>query len=153
MPKGSLVLAVMAVALAACQTTGQETAQVAAQQVVFNEPVANTGNYQVFCPDQSLDAVARFFKQPKELSGYLASGSYFSSRSESNVTIKDSSITHQAPKIAAVYFFKEGTDKGRDGVFILAKGFFDEQNRGRWEPMIAVDPRALEGDACYTLNS
>lgn len=153
MRKGGLIFALMAAALAACQTTGQETVQVSQQQAAFNEPVANTGDYQTFCPEQSLDGVTGFFSQPQELGGYLASGGYYSSRAESTVTVKDRSITHQAPKIAAVYFFKEGTDKGRDGVFILAKGFFDEHNRGRWEPMIAVDPRALEGDACYTLNS
>jgi len=122
------------------------------QQVDFRVPVTNTGNYQTFCPDHSLAVVTEFFKEPKELGGYLSTGSYFKSRSKSSVQVRDDSIVHQAPRIAAVYFFEEGTDKGREGTFILAKGFFDKSNSGRWEPMISVSPRLVDKDRCYTLK-
>lgn len=138
---------------AACQTTSQQGVQTTSQQVNFDVPVMNTSEYQTFCPGHSLDAVTNFFEQPKKLEGYLASGLYFSSQSKSTVEVKGEKITHQSRRIAAVYFFKEGTDQGRKGTFILAKGFFDEHGRGRWEPMIAVSPRRLDGDACYTLSS
>lgn len=145
-------LVIAALLPAACQTTKQQTVELASQQVEFREPVANTKDYQTFCPDYALDVAREFFKQPKVLSGYLATGAYFKSRSESSVDVRGEQIVHQAAGIAAVYFFEEGTHKGRTGTFILAKGFFDQSNSGRWEPMIAVDPRRVDQERCYTLN-
>jgi hypothetical protein len=135
------------------QATSQQGVQTTVQQAKFDVPVTNTANYQTFCPDQPLDSVIDFFEKPKELGGYLASGQYFTSGSESSVEVEGEKITHQAPRIAVVYFFKEGTDQGRKGTFILAKGFFDQSRSGRWQPMIAVSPRSLDGDVCYTLKN
>ncbi len=121
--------------------------------ISFDVPVTNTADYQTFCPGYSLDTVTAFFAKPKELEGYLSTGDFFSSNSKSAVETSNERITHQSPRIAAVYFFKEGTDQGRKGTFILAKGFHDPHSSGQWEPMIAVFPRGMDGDACYTLKS